>query len=137
MGAGAPAHRELVALDSRGRNLRRRIYLQGPLANGAALCGLCASRRAWAARLAPGHSECLTRRLDNILERFAFHISLQLLGGNSQCARRKLWSRSADMRSEQQVGAVPKRMPFRQWLGICDIECRANAPRIERIDQSI
>ena len=41
------------------------------------------------------------------------------------------------MRREQQVWAAPKRVPFRQWLGICDIECSANAPRIERTHQCV
>src|ERR1700722_4659752 len=120
MVAGAQAHCELVALDSRGRDLCRRIYLQGPVADSAALCGVCASGRAWPSRLA-SRSSCLTRRLDNILERFALHISLQLLRGNAKCPRCELRSRSANMGREQQVWAAPERVPFRQWLGVCDV----------------
>src|SRR6202789_897115 len=137
MVAGAQTHCELVALDSGGRNICRRIYLQGPVADGASLCGLCATGLAWPARLAPRGGQCLTRRLDNILERFALHISLPLLRYNTKCTRRKLRRGSANMRREQQVWAAPERVPFRQWLGIRNIERCSNSSRIERIHQSI
>ena len=41
------------------------------------------------------------------------------------------------MRREQQVGAAPQRVAFRQRLRIGDVKSRANPARIERIDQRV
>ena len=75
--------------------------------------------------------------LDYVVKRFAINIAAQLASRGAQGAGSKLRARSGNVGREQQVGAAPQRMPFRQRLGIGDVESGADAPGMKRINQCI
>ena len=136
--AGAQAHRQLVALDRRELGLYRRVYLQRSLAHGRALAGLCRSRRL-------GLREWQRARARQFKPRpeprcAAARRPCSGATRRRRCVsalRRKLRTRSADVRRDQQVRATPQRMPIGQRLGIGHIERSANPSRFQCFNQRI
>src|SRR4029079_16360120 len=116
-------HCELVALDRRRSRLHRRLRLQGPAAYRRPFGHPRGACNPWSPRWAPSRDEESDRSLYNIAQRLPINIAPEFVGGNLHTSTRKLRTRSADMRGNEQVRAGPERMANRQRLGVGDVEC--------------
>jgi nicotinamide mononucleotide transporter len=89
------------------------------------------------ARLAARAGGGLDGKLHDVVQRLTVHVAAQLVRGHTQGTRAKFRAGTADVRRDEQIGAAPERVAFRQRLWIGDVDGGANPSRVQGIDECV